>query len=103
MQTSVFCEAPPPSEQAAAWLQALEEDAQTSPVADVQGFSEAPQTQGPALAVVPSPCGQAGPAKEHRQAWELWSQERVEDVYQLKRSPPPLVLLLVSKHPRGYS
>ena len=53
------------------------------------------------MAVAPSPCGQAGPVKEHRQAWVLWSQERVEDVYVLKYRLPPLVLLLVSKHPRG--
>ena len=70
LQTPSFSEAPLPSEQAAAWLQVLDEDAQTSPVADVQA-PEAPQTQGPALAVAPSPCGQAGAAKAHRQAWEL--------------------------------
>ena len=35
-------------------LQVLEEDSQKSPVADVQGTPEVPQTQGPALAVVPS-------------------------------------------------
>jgi len=44
---------------------------QMSPVADVQMFSEAPQTQWTRLAVAPSPCGQAGAAKAHRQAWEL--------------------------------
>ena len=48
----------------------LIEDVQTSPVADVQ-IPEAPQTQGPGLAVAPSPWAQAGPVKEHRQAREL--------------------------------
>ena len=70
LQTPSFSEAPLPSEQAAAWLQVLEEDAQTSPVEDMQA-PEAPQTQGAGLAVVPSPWAQAGPVKEHRQAWEL--------------------------------
>ena len=54
MHTPSFSEAPLPSEQAAAWLQVLEEDAQTSPMADVQA-PEAPHTQGPALTVVPLP------------------------------------------------
>ena len=70
MQTPLFSEAPLPSEHVVAWLQVPEEDAQTSPVADVQA-PEAPQTQGDGLAVAPSPCGQAGPVKVHRQAWEL--------------------------------
>ena len=70
LQTPLFSEAPLPSEQAAAWLQVPEEDAQMSPVADVQAH-EAPQTQGAGLAVAPSPCGQAGPVKVHRQAWVL--------------------------------
>ena len=70
LQTPSFSEAPLPSEQAAAWLQVLEEDAQTSPVADVQA-PEAPQTQGAGLAVAPSPWAQAGPVKAHRQALEL--------------------------------
>ena len=53
------------------WLQVLEEDAQISPVADVQAI-EVPQTQGAGLAVAPSPWAQAGPVKAaHRQAWEL--------------------------------
>ena len=69
MQTPAFSEVPLPSEQAAAWLQVLEEDAQTSPVADVQA-PEAPQTQGAGLAVAPSPWAQAGPVKAHRQASE---------------------------------
>ena len=69
LQTPAFSEAPLPSEQAAAWLQVLEEDAQTSPVVDVQA-PEAPQTQGPGLAVAPSPWAQAGPVKTHRQALE---------------------------------
>ena len=70
LQTPPFSEAPLPSEQAAAWLQVLEEDAQTSPVADVQA-PEAPQTQGAGLAVAPSPWAQAGPVKAaHRQALE---------------------------------
>ena len=63
LQTPSFSEAPLPSEQAAAWLQVLEEDAQTSPVVDVQA-PEAPQTQGAALAVTPSPWAQAGPVKD---------------------------------------
>ena len=55
----------------AAWLQVLEEDVQTSPVADVQA-PEVPQTQGAGLAVAPSPWAQAGPVKAaHRQALEL--------------------------------
>jgi len=72
---------------------------QKSPVADVQA-PEAPQTQGAGLAVAPSPCGQAGAAKAHRQAIK-GAQERVEDVRSLKYKLPPLVLLLLSKHPRG--
>ena len=63
LQTPPFSEAPLPSEHTAAWLQALEEDAQTSPVADVQA-PEAPQTQGVGLAVAPSPWAQAGPVKD---------------------------------------
>ena len=71
MQTPLLSEAPLPSEQVAAWLQVLEKDVQTSPVADLQ-TPEVPQTQGDGLAVAPSPCGQAGPVKAaHRQAWEL--------------------------------
>ena len=73
---------------------------QMSPVADVQA-PEAPQTQGAGLAVAPSPWAQPGAVKAHRQAWELSLQERVEDVSVLKYRVPPLVLLLVSKHPRG--
>ena len=69
LQTPSFSEAPLPSEQAAAGLQVLEEDVQTSPVADQQA-PEAPQTQGAGLAVAPSPCGQAGAVKAHRQALE---------------------------------
>ena len=63
MQIPAFCEAPLPSGQVAAWLQVLEEDAQTSPVTDVQA-PEAPQTQGAGLAGAPSPWAQAGPVKE---------------------------------------
>ena len=70
-QTPPFSEAPLPSEQAAAWLQVSVEDAQTSPVADVQA-PEAPQTQGAGLAVAPSPWAQAGAVKAHRQALD-WS------------------------------
>ena len=88
MQTPPFCEAPLPSEQEAAWLQVLEEDVQTSPVADVQA-PEAPQTQGAGLAVAPSPWAQAGPVKAHRQALESESQERVEDVSVLNHRLPP--------------
>ena len=70
LQTPLFSEAPLPSEQVAAWLQVPEEDAQTSPVADVQA-PEVPQTQGAGLAVAPSPWAQAGPVKAaHRQALE---------------------------------
>ena len=69
LQTPLFSEAPLPSEQAAACLQVLEEDAQTSPVADVHA-PEAPQMQGAGLAVSPSPWAQAGPVKVHRQASE---------------------------------
>ena len=70
LQTPSFSEAPLPSEQAAAWLQVPVEDAQTSPVADVQA-PEAPQTQGAGLAVAASPWAQAGPVKAaHRQALE---------------------------------
>ena len=46
---SSFSKAPLPSEQAAAWLQVLEKDVQTSPVADLQ-IPEVPQTQGGGLA-----------------------------------------------------
>ena len=63
LQTPSFSEVPLPSEQAAAWLQVLEEDAQTSPVEDVQA-PEAPHTQGAGLAVAPSPWAQAGPVKD---------------------------------------
>ena len=73
---------------------------QMSPVADVQA-PEAPQTQGAGLAVAPSPWAQAGPVKEHRQASDKKSQERVEAVSVLKYRLPPLLLLLTSKHPRG--
>ena len=96
LQAPSFSESPLPFEQGAAWLQVLEEGAQTSPVADVQA-PEAPQTQGAALAVAPSPWAQAGPVKAaHRQALELKSQERVEAVSVLKRRLPPLLLLLLS-------
>ena len=64
LQTPSFSETPLPSKQAA-WLQVLEEDAQTSPVADVQA-PEAPQTQGAALPPVPSVMVQTGPVKEQR-------------------------------------
>ena len=75
---------------------------QMSPVADVQGTPEVPQTQGAGLAVAPSPWVQAGPVKVHRQALQLeLSQERVEAVSVLKYRLPPLLLLLVSKQPRG--
>ena len=73
---------------------------QMSPVADVQA-PEAPQTQDAAFAVAPSSWVQAGPVKVHRQAWELSSQECVEDVLVPKYRLPPLLLLLVSKHPGG--
>ena len=74
---------------------------QMSPVADVQA-PEAPQTQGAGLAVAPSPWAQAGPVKVHRQASESEeSQEPVEAVFVLKTKLPPLLLLLLSKHPRG--
>ena len=69
MQTPPFSEAPLLSEQEAAWLQVLDEDAQTSPVVNVQA-PEVPQKQGAGLAVAPSPWAQAGPVKAHRQALE---------------------------------
>ena len=70
LQMTLFSRTPLPSEQAAAWLQVLEEDVQTSPVADMQA-PEAPQTQGAGLAEAPSPWAQAGPVKAaHRQALE---------------------------------
>ena len=102
MQTPLFSEAPLPSEHVVAWLQVPEEDAQTSPVADVQAL-EAPHTQGAGLAVAPSPWAQAGPVKAaHRQASEREeSHELVEAVFVLKYRSPPLLLLLPSKHPRG--
>ena len=54
------------------------------------------------MAVAPSPWAQAGPVKAHRQALEPESsQECVEAVFVLKYSLPPLLLLLLSKHPRG--
>ena len=93
MQTPPFSEAPLPSEQVAAWLQVLEEDAQTSPVADVQA-PEVPQAQGAELAVAPSPWAQAGAVKAHRQAWELKSQEIVEDVRVLNFRLSARLLLL---------
>ena len=53
------------------------------------------------MAVAPSPWAQAGPVKAaHKQAWEL-EQEGVEYVLLLKYRSPPLLLLLLSKHPRG--
>ena len=101
LQTPLFSEAPLTSEHVVAWLQVLVEDAQTSPVVDVHA-PKAPQTQGAGLAVAPSPWAQAGPVKVHRQALELESQEIVEDVYVMPNHRlPPLVLLLVSEHPRG--
>ena len=70
LQTPLLSEAPLPSRHTAAWRQVLVEDAQTSPVADVQA-PEAPQTQGAGLAVAPSPWAQAEPVKAaHRQALE---------------------------------
>ena len=70
MQTPLFSEAPLVSvHMVATWLQVLEEDAQTSPVTEVQA-PEAPQTQGAGLAVIPSPWAQVGPVKVHRQALE---------------------------------
>ena len=50
------------------------------------------------MAVAPSPWGQAGPVKAHRQALESEESQEpaVEDVYVLKRKSPPLLLLLVS-------
>ena len=97
MQTPLLSEAPLPSEHVAAWLQVLVEDAQTSPVADMQA-PEVPHTQGAGLAVAPSPWAQAGPVKAaHRQAFLSESQEAVEDVCWLKKSElPRLVLLLKS-------
>ena len=60
------------------------ESEQKSPVTSVQ-VPAAPQTQGAALALVPSLWGQAGAVNLHRQALELEeSQERVEDVFVLK-------------------
>ena len=54
------------------------------------------------MGVDPSVCGQAGAENEHRQALESSeSQELVEDVSVLNRRLPPLLLLLMSKHPRG--
>ena len=44
---------------------------QKKPVADVQ-MLEAPQMQRPVkMAVAPSPWGQVGPVKAHKQAWEF--------------------------------
>ena len=63
LQTPAFSEAPLPSEHVVAWRQVPEEDAQTSPVADVQA-PEAPQTQGAGLVVAPSPWAQTGPVKD---------------------------------------
>ena len=66
--------------------------------------SEVPQTQGAALTASPKPLRQAGAVKAHRQASEsVESQEPVEDGSVLKYRSPPLLLLLRSKHPRGYS
>ena len=75
---------------------------QKSPVADVQA-PEVPQKQGAELAALPLLWGQMGPVTAaHKQALELeWSQESVESVYVLKNRLPPLLLLLMSKHPRG--
>ena len=81
----------------------LAETSQKKPVKFVHTVMAAPQKQGAGLAVAPSPWAQVGPVKAaHRQALEeKESQERVEAVFVLKYSPPPLVLLLVSKHPCG--
>ena len=59
-------------EHVANWLhRSLLEVSQKNPVADVHP-PEAPQMQGPGLAVAPSPWAQAGPVKAaHRQASEL--------------------------------
>ena len=66
-------------------------------VADVQLPEAPPQTQGAGLAVAPSPWGQAGPVKAHRQASkEEESQEVVEAVFVLNHSEPPPLLLLSS-------
>ena len=73
------------SEQAAAWLQVLEEDAQTSPVADVQA-PEAPQTQGAGLAVAPSPWAQAD--NKHTE-----NPDRVSDPSELHVIVSPALML----------
>ena len=68
----------------AVWLHVLVDAWHTSPVVEVH-TSEAPQTQGAALAVAPPPWRQTGPVKVHTHAAELSeSQEIVEDVSVLK-------------------
>ena len=85
MQTPVFSKAPLPSEQAAAWLQVLEEDAQTSPVAGVQA-PEVPQTQGTGLAVAPSPWAHAG--NKHTE-----NPERTSELSELHVNASPALTL----------
>ena len=63
LQTSSFSSTPLVRAHAAALLQVLDADVQTSPVVDVQA-PEAPQTQGAGLAVAPSTWGQAGAVKD---------------------------------------
>ena len=48
-----------------------------------------------------SPWRQIDPVKVHRHALESESQDRVDSVFVLKYRSPPLVLLLLSKHPCG--
>ena len=68
LQTPPFSEALP-RHMTSVWLQLPEEDAHTSPVADVHA-PDTPQTQGAGLAVTPSPWMQLGLVKAHRQALE---------------------------------
>ncbi len=98
LQTPSFSEAPLPSEQAAAWLQVLEEDVQTSPVAGVQA-PEVPQTQGAGLTVAPSPWAQTEPVKAHRHLL-LIPQARVDRVFVLNCRGHGVQ---VEEHPRGLS
>ena len=77
LHTPSFSEAPVPSEQAAAWLQVLEEDVQTSPVV-AASQSAVPHAQFAGLAVVPSVLVQA--AKELHELNEDVQKSPVTDV-----------------------
>ena len=82
------------------WLhRSLLDVSQNSPVSDVHTLF--PQMQGLALLGADPPVFvHAGAVKVHRHVYEV-EQDTVEEVFVLKRRSPPVLLLLLSQHPRG--